>query len=213
MTVFDRGMEDLAPPWLQQFVSAIMTASAALLYGMVLGVAIFRTIQEVDPIFSVTMSRAAGILSGLVGTVVAAGFSRSGRGIALQVAGPTKVVVRTPIHWIKRNFFGLADTLGLPLVPEIVLWTDLGEPEEPGYPMPEEPEYEIDEPTVNKVSLGIAVLYFGVYFFAGLGAFGLSVIRPAVPELISNAAWVWIGSLVSSGYTFFAINSDSPIVH
>ncbi len=201
-----------APAWLRQFVSIIMTASAALLYAIVLGIAIVRTFQEGNPEFSITMSRAAGVLSGLVGAVVAAGFSRSGRGVSVQAAGPRRDLIQAPIHWVKRNFFGLAETLGLPLLPEIVLWTDPDDAETPEEPSPSAPWYELDEPLVNKISLGVSVLYFGIYFVAGLGAFGLSVARTSVPELISNAAWVWLGSLVSSGYSFFALNSDSQIV-
>ncbi len=200
-----------APDWLRQFISIIMTTSAALLYAIVLGVAIVRTLQEGDPLFSVTMSRAAGVLSGLVGAVVAAGFSQSGTGVSVQVAGPRRDLIQAPIHWVKRNFFGLAYTLGLPLLPEIVLWTD--PIEEPGLDEPthDTPWYELDEPMMNKISLGISILYFVIYFATGLGAFALSIARPEVPELISNAAWVWLGSLISSGYSFFALNSESQI--
>jgi hypothetical protein len=201
-----------APTWLRQFVSVIMTASAALLYAIVLGVAIVRTFQEGDPVFSITMSRAAGVLGGLVGAVVATGFSRSGRGVSVQAAGPRRDLIQAPIHWVKRNFFGLAETLGLPLLPEIVLWTDPDDALDPGEPAPDTPWYELDEPAINKISLGISILYFLIYFAAGFGAFGLSVARANVPELISNAAWVWLGSLVSSGYSFFALNSDSQII-
>ncbi len=214
-----------APPWMRQLVSAVMTTSAAILYAVVLGVAIYRTFHEGDPVFSLTMSRAAGVLGGLVGAVVAAGFSHSGRGISIHVAGPRRHLVHHPIHWVKCNFFGLAKALGLPLLPEIVFFTDppdAPEVKDPVQPEPldpplDEPEpdnrwYEIDEPTLNKVSLGISVLYFLIYFFTGFGAFGLAVARANVPDLISNAAWVWLGSLVSSGYSFFALNADGQIV-
>ncbi len=221
-----------APPWMRQLVSVVMTISAALLYAVVLWVAIYRTFSEGDPVFSLMMSRAAGVLGGLVGAVVAAGFSHSGRGISIHVAGPRRHLVRHPIHWVKCNFFGLAKALGLPLLPEIVFFTDHpgaippdaerpGE-DDPMQPAPlepplDEPEpdgrwFEIDEPTLNKVSLGISVLYFAIYFLTGFGAFGLAVARANVPDLISNAAWVWLGSLVSSGYSFFALNADGHIV-
>lgn len=204
------SLADLTPPWLRQLFGVVMTASAALLYAAVIGTAIIRTLQEGNPTFSSTMTRAASVLSGLVGAVVATGFSRSGRGITIQIAGPRRELLRSPIHWIKRNFFGLAETLGLPLMPEIILWTD-PDPESPTEPEKRSPWYEIDEPLMNKVSLGIAILYFLVYFITGIGAFGLAILRPEVPELISNAAWVWIGSLASSGYAFFALNSDAQI--
>lgn len=203
-----------APAWLRQFVSAIMTISAALLYAAVLGFAIVRTFQEGDPVFSPMMSRAAGVLGGLVGAVVAAGFTYSGRGISVQVALSRRHLVQNPISWVKRNFFGLAGVMGMPLLPEIVLWVDPEAPAAPGDPDPdaEAPSYELDEPVINKVSLGISILYFVIYFVTGLGAFGLAVTRAAVPELVSNAAWVWLGSLISSGYAFFALNSDSRLV-
>lgn len=201
-----------APAWLRQFVSAIMTVSAALLYAVVLGIAIVRTFQEGDPVFSATMSRAAGVLGGLVGAVVAAGFTYSGRGISVQVAHSRRHLIHNPVPWVKRNFFGLAEILGMPLLPEIVLWIDPEVPLAPDNPDAETPSYELDEPVINKVSLGISILYFVIYFVTGLGAFGLAVTRAAVPDLVSNAAWVWLGSLVSSGYAFFALNSDSRLV-
>jgi len=202
----------VVPPWLRQLAASVMTASAAVLYAIVLGIAIYRTLSESNPEFSETMVRAAAALSGLVGSVVTTGFARSGKGVTVHIAGLKRDLVRSPIHWVKRNFFGLADTLGLPLLPEIVLWT---EPAEPGTQDPTtggSPAYEVDEPAVNRWSLVIAVLYFGLFFIVGLACFITSIVRAQVPELLSNAAWVWLGCIISAGYSFFALNSETPVV-
>ncbi len=201
------------PAWLRQLSAVVMTASAAVLYAIVLGVAIYRTISEGDPVFSDIMTRAAAVLSGMVGAVVTAGFARSGKGVSVQVAGVRSDLVGEPIGWLKRNFYGLADTLGLPLLPELVLWTEPDPTHQPvGDPIGEAPPYEVDEPTVNKTSLILSVLYFGVFFFVGLVAFVTSIIRPEVPDLLTNSAWVWLGSIVSSGYSFFALDSSTTVV-
>ncbi len=199
------------PTWFRQFVSVVATASAAILYAVVLGVAIHRTLTESDPVFSETMTRAAAALSGLVGSVVTAGFARSGSGVSVHVAGIGRDLITAPIGWIKRNFFGLADTLGLPLLPEIVLWTEPAETPT-GDPIQDAPSYEVDEPTVNKTSLFLAVLYFGIFFVVGLTAFITSIAKAQVPELLGNCAWVWLGAVISSGYSFFALNSDTAFI-
>jgi hypothetical protein len=200
------------PPWVRQMVAVIMTVSAALLYALVLGIAIYRTITEPNPAFSTTMSRAAAVLSGMVGAVVTAGFARSNSGVSVQVAGIRRDLVGAPVHWIKRNFFGLARTLGLPLLPELVLWTEPAPGTVPGVPESDSPSYEVDEPTVNRGSLAVSMLYFGVYFLVGLASFVTSIALEEVPELLSNASWVWVGSLVSTTYSFFSMNGDTPVV-
>ena len=85
------------PTWFRQFVSVVATASAAILYAVVLGVAIHRTLTESDPVFSETMTRAAAALSGLVGSVVTAGFARSGSGVSVHVAGIDRDLITAPI--------------------------------------------------------------------------------------------------------------------
>jgi hypothetical protein len=192
--------------------AVVMTASAAMLYAIVLGVAIYRSLTEGDPVFSEMMTRTAAVLSGVVGSVVTAGFARSGRGVSVQVAGIRRDLVDAPIHWIKRNFFGLASTLGLPLLPELVLWTEPDESLPVDDPAHDAPSYEVDEPAVNKASLIISVLYFGVFFLVGLAAFVTSIALSEVPELLTNSAWVWLGSVVSSGYSFFALDSETAII-
>ena len=64
------------PEWLRPAVSLILSASAALLYGILLSVAIIKTIVEGQPAFSPGTLRAAEMLSALVGSVVTAGFAR-----------------------------------------------------------------------------------------------------------------------------------------
>lgn len=200
------------PSWLRQMAAVVMTASAAVLYAIVLGVAVYRSLTEGDPVFSDMMTRTAAVLSGVVGSVVTAGFARSGKGVSVQVAGIRRDLVGAPIHWVKRNFFGLANTLGLPLLPELVLWTEPDPSLPVDDPAHDTPSYEVDEPAVNRASLIVSVLYFGVFFLVGLLAFVTSIARPDVPDLLTNSAWVWLGSVVSSGYSFFALDSETAII-
>ncbi|NLX43583.1 MAG: hypothetical protein GXY79_08925 [Chloroflexi bacterium] len=75
--------EVIIPAWMRQLVSVVATASAAILYAIVLGIAVYRTFTEGQPQFSETMTRAAAALSGLVGSVVTAGFARGGSAAAI----------------------------------------------------------------------------------------------------------------------------------
>ncbi|NLX43584.1 MAG: hypothetical protein GXY79_08930 [Chloroflexi bacterium] len=113
-----------------------------------------------------------------------------------------------PVNLVKRSFTGLANTIGLPLLPELVLWT---EPElgPGGEPVSDTPSFEVDEPAVNRTSLFLAILYFAVFFVVGLTAFVTSIARPSVPELLANCAWVWLGSIITSGYAFFTLSGES----
>jgi hypothetical protein len=215
-----RGLEvaDIAttaievPSWLRQLAASVMTASAAVLYAIVLGIAIVRTLSEGDPAFSDTMVRAAAALSGLVGSVVTTGFARSGTGVTVQIAGIRRESIGSPISWVKRNFFGLANTLGLPLLPELVLWTEPDPSMPVDDPARDSPSFEVDEPAVNRASLIVSVLYFAVFFVVGLTSFVTSLVQPEVPELLSNAAWVWLGCVISAAYSFFALNSETAVV-
>jgi hypothetical protein len=195
------------PVWIKELLSLGLTISAALLYAAVLGLALWRTFHETAPEFSATMVRTASVLSGLVGTVVAAGFSRSKRQVSVHVTAqapndPGRDVTWTTVRrvpLIKRNLLGLAGVLGLPVLP---LESRL-------LPMDEDsqPPLEVTEPAANKWATRIAVLYFVVYFAVGVCAFGLSLLRREVPEIIANAGWVWLGTLATAGYSFFAVDS------
>ncbi len=199
------------PPWLRSLLSLGLTISAAVLYAGVLGIAIVRTWQEPDPAFSSTMVRAASVLSGLVGGVVAAGFSQSRRQVPIQVKAqapddPSQEVTWTtyrPVSLFKRNFLGLGRTLGMPVFSLGLQFSS--DDEEPALP----PEEAIREPAANKLVMGVALLYFVIYFVVGVAAFALTLLRPTVPEIISNAGWVWLGTVATAGYSFFALDSQA----
>lgn len=200
-------MEDIAqrrriPDWIRQILSLTLTVAAAFLYAGILGSAVVRTFVESDPVFTEGTLRAARLLSGFVGAVVTAGFARGRR------LGSTPVDVRhamggrtlsawislKPASRIKSKLVGLAVTLGLPI--ERALLRQLAAPDA------EQPEVE----RALDSAVWISLLYLVLYFVIGASAFALSVVRPEVPELIANAAWVWLGTLVSSGYAFFGVN-------
>ncbi|MBC7315767.1 MAG: hypothetical protein H5T70_05030, partial [Chloroflexi bacterium] len=64
-------------------------------------------------------------------------------------------------------------------------------------------------PAGNKLVMWIALLYFVIYFVVGVAAFALTLLRPSVPEIISNAGWVWLGTVATAGYSFFALDSQA----
>jgi hypothetical protein len=55
----------------------------------------------------------------------------------------------------------------------------------------------------------LALAYFLIYFLVGLAAFVLAFTRPQVPDLIMNAAWIWVGTIVSSGYAYVGLSPDA----
>ncbi len=197
------------PAWLQRILSLSLTILAAILYVAVLGGAVVRVAIEVAPVFSSGLERASGLLSGLVGAVVAAGFAHSKRPSSVIVHLQHPLGGRTPTAWstlappslLKAKMTSLARTLGLlPLRAPIPRNTpDESEPSTPQAP-------EVPEPA--PAALWVAALYFGVYFLVGLGALIVTLVKPSVPEFIENAAWVWLGTVISSAYTFFGIDSQ-----
>lgn len=197
------------PPWLRELLGLGLTISAAVLYAAILGIAILRTVQQGDPQFSTSMVRAASVLSGLVGAVVSTGFAQSRKEMPVRVAAqspddPTQEVVWStsrPVSLLRRNLLGLGRTLGLPVLPMRARFATHDEEAD----LTEEPT----QPQSNQVVMWIALLYFAVYFVVGVASFGLAMVRPEVPEIISNAGWVWLGTVASSGYSFFALDARS----
>jgi hypothetical protein len=200
-------------------LSLLMTLVAAVLYALVLGGAVARTVIDPQPYFSENMVRAAGLLSGLVGAVVTAGFARSrapaatpirlryrpqGRAAAIMTWLPLRSLVR-------RKLLSLAETLGLP-VPAATL-RDHDDSQVPHPPMPGDlvpapaPDDEADPPRGASAPMWMALLYFAVYFLVGISAFLVSIWRGNVPELVSNAGWVWLGTIISSTYAFLGLNA------
>ncbi|NLV74688.1 MAG: hypothetical protein GXY52_08400 [Chloroflexi bacterium] len=188
------GMD--VPDNIKRLVSLSFTLLAALLYGAILGGAVVMTLLDSSAEFTGGATRAVQILSGLVGTVVTAGFARARQ--------PNAVTVRPRNHehallskWkIQTKMLGLADVLGLNLH-GLTLDSDVTTLE--------------DEP-VRAVKINTAtwvgIAYFAIYFVVGAGAFALTMLRMNVPEIISNSAWVWLGTIISTSYTFFALNED-----
>jgi hypothetical protein len=200
-------MEDIAqrrsiPDWIRQILSLTLTVAAAFLYAGILGSAVVRTFVESDPVFTEGTLRAARLLSGFVGAVVTAGFARGRRlgstpvGVRHAMGGRTLSawISLKPASRIKSKLVGLAVTLGLPI--ERALLRQLAAPDA------EQPEVE----RALNSAVWVSLLYLVLYFVIGASAFALSIVRTEVPELIANAAWVWLGTLVSSGYAFFGVN-------
>lgn len=204
------------PAWMQRILSLALTILAAILYAAVLGSAVIRVAIEAAPVFSSGLERASGLLSGLVGAVVAAGFAHSRRPASVIVHLQHPLGGRAPTAWstlappsrLKAKATGLARILGLSPqrapVPRNTL--DEAEPSIP-QPPPQAPEVP-DPPEPAQAALWVAALYFGVYFLVGLGALIVTLIKPSVPEFIESAAWVWLGTVISSAYTFFGIDSQ-----
>lgn len=192
------------PEWLQRISGAIVTVLAAILYAIVLGSAIVRTAVEGEPAFSEPTLRMASLLSGLVGSVVAAGFARGRRPSAAPIIAHHPIgggVTRTGWYTLKppsrfrSKFLGVAAMVGIRVQVGATTLSDVPDPADPP-PAAQAPTY----------ALWVGLLYFGVYFLVGVGAFVLSVTRPVVPDLVSNAAWVWLGTVVTSAYTYFGMD-------
>ena len=195
------------PAWLRPALSLVLSTSAALLYGILLSVAIIRTVVEGQPTFSPGTLRAAELLSALVGSVVTAGFARGKqpaeaihaswfrpRSWAARVAAARK---RT-LSLAQNKLVALGEVLGFYRAP-FAETRDVGHPEEIVSPEPLRG---------NPAAFVVGMLYFGVYFVVGVAAFIVTVARSAVPDLISNSAWVWMGTLISSAYAFFALGQQ-----
>ncbi len=205
------------PAWLQRILSLALTILAVVLYVVILGSAIYRTAVETDPVFNDGIAQAAALLSGLVGSVVAAGFARSRRPSSVPVRLEHPLAGRPSTAWTTLNppsllqakLTSLARTLGLlPLDGSATRTTD---GEQPGIPeTPEAPNTPEAPDTPNEpasTTLWIAGLYFGAYFLVGLAALIVTLLKPSVPDMITSAAWVWLGTVISSAYTFFGLDS------
>jgi hypothetical protein len=114
-----------------------------------------------------------------------------------------------PPSLLRAKLTSLARTLGLlPLDGSATRTTD---GEQPGIPeTPEAPNTPEAPDTPNEpasTTLWIAGLYFGAYFLVGLAALIVTLLKPSVPDMITSAAWVWLGTVISSAYTFFGLDS------
>ena len=187
------------PEGIKRIVSLGFTVIAALLYAGLLGYAIVCTLTGADTQFSANMVRAAGLLSGLVGSVVTAGFARSEPGGSAQLDREGPSAGRPPGEWRplealplwRRNLASLASTLGLG-----------GEVR-----APRSGAGEGSAPDKVGTPVWVALLYFAVYFLVGVGAFLTGLLRSGAPEIVANAGWVWLGTAISSAYSFLGLNA------
>ena len=191
------------PEDIKGMLTLVMSIVTAVLYAVVLGGAMVRTVTSQDPSFSDNAVRAAGLLSGLIGSVVTAGFARSQRSApsagdqGLGGVGVAEVMARSaqPSR-MRRKLAGLAGVIGFPAV-----WTAPRRSVE----LDDEPGPE--SPGAAKVTVVVALLYFAVYSLVGLSAFLLSAFRADVPDIIGNSAWVWLGTVLTSSYSFFGLDN------
>lgn len=200
------NQNELVPVWLREVITLGLTISAVLLYGGVLFAAIFRTLTTDPPYITYGMQRAASLLSGLVGTVVTAGFARGSREATVQSRSLRQMDDPAPSRWqrfnarslVKGKLKGLARTVGLPMVTV----------DPTAFAADDVPVDQPSEPPANRLAMWMAIAYFVIYFFVGLAAFCLTIMRDGMPEMIANAGWVWVGTLVSAGYAFFSMDGS-----
>ncbi len=163
--------------------------------------------------FPENMVRAAGLLSGLVGSVVSAGFANSQRPVSIQMTNSHPIGGRTLTAWyslhhpslIRRNFLGLASLMGL-YTPSRPVPRSRTPEESP----PEEPPLEEEAPPTREplsIVVWIALLYFAIYFLVGISAFFVTIFRDSTPEIVANSGWVWLGTVISSTYSFLGIDA------
>ena len=204
------------PDGLRRILSFALTVLAALLYAVVLGSAVVRAWLDPDATFTEGTVRTASLLSGLVGSVVSSGFARGSRPSAasVSIAHPLGGRARTGWQTLRRpslvrcKLLGLAGILGL----RATALTNAPAAQQPPVEAPDADTPADLEPGRRLTpSLWVALLYFGLYFVIGAGAFVLNLMQPATPEFLGNAAWVWLGTVLSSGYSFFALGTNAHV--
>jgi len=197
------------PERLRDGFSVAFTLLAAALYAYVLGSAVVRSFLEPAPEFTEGAVRIAGLLSGLVGSVVSAGFAKGKRPATASVSVEHPLGCRSRTSWqtlqrpslLRCRLLGLSRLLGLrPLAATADPATG------------DETPVELDPGRGLTVNLWVALLYVALYFVVGAGAFVLVLTRPDTPEFLGNAAWVWLGTIVSSAYTYFGLGASMPEV-
>ncbi len=208
--------EKLIPEQIRRMISLVITIITAILYAAILGNAVVRSALEENPVFPENMLRAAGFLSGLVGSVVSAGFAKSQRPVSTQMTNNRPIRGRTLTAWyslhppslIRRNLLGLASLMGIYTSSQPLPRSQT--PEE-GAPPEEAPPEEEAPPAREPLSVvvWIALLYFAVYFLVGISAFFVTICRDSTPEIVVNSGWVWLGTIISSTYSFFGIDAGN----
>ena len=192
------------PERIRQVIAFILTMAALVLYVVVLGDALLRTYLLGMPELPVATSRFASLLSGLVGAVVTAGFARASRPSSVPVTAPHPLGGWAHTGWStlrppsrpRAKLLGLAEMLGL-------------HPTEVAPAQTATDEEQTSRRRTVDATTALALAYFLIYFLVGLAAFVLTFTRPQVPDLIMNAAWIWVGTIVSSGYAYLGLSPDA----
>jgi uncharacterized membrane protein (DUF485 family) len=192
------------PERIRQVLAFALTVIALILYVAVLGDALVRTYFQGMPELPIATTRFASLLSGLVGAVVTAGFARATRPVSVPLSAPHPLggwartgwsTLRPPSR-TRIKLLGLSEMLGLHPA-------DLDPDETSSDEEEAERRHSLDAATY------LALAYFLVYFLVGLGAFLLAFSRPEVPDLVMNTSWIWVGTIVSSGYAFLGLSPDA----
>jgi hypothetical protein len=193
----------LMPEDLRQVASLVLSLSAALLYGLLLGSAIIRTVLGPQPTFGTNVVRMTGLLGGLVGSVVTAGFARSNPPVSVQMSARHAMGGESVTAWhtikppsrLRRNLLSLGETIGIRASGSLRESLSSGD--------------VIEEPLRARAALWIAVIYLTVYVVVGLAAVVVSFWIETAPEMVSQAGWVWLGTTVSSAYSYFGLEGGS----
>jgi hypothetical protein len=202
------------PEWIKPALALVLTASAALLYALILGTAIMRTAIEPHPVFSPGALRAAELLGGLVGSVVAAGFARG------KQPAPMHPVAVLPGSWVthvtrsavrvralaRNKLLSLGEIMGLERATPPLRDLDELAPAEPA-PAPAPAPTPSPKPS-NPAAVAVGLLYLVVYVLIGAAALIVTISKATVPEIVSNSAWVWLGTVASATYSFFALGGQ-----
>lgn len=188
----------------QRIVTLVLTVLAAVLYAVILGIAVVKSAMGQDVVFTDGAIKAARVLGGLVGSVVSAGFAGSWRFSSVQLSTQHPMGGRAVTAWsslkpssrFKSKLASLARALGFLSRRSVPVRTTPESSEEPT---------ESESSTTATV---MAVLYVGVYLLVGMAAFVLVLVKAEVPEVVDSSAWVWLGTVIASAYTYFGIDSQ-----
>ncbi|NLG26357.1 MAG: hypothetical protein GX557_00470 [Chloroflexi bacterium] len=189
------------PEAIQRLVTICFTVLAAALYALILGTAMVQTARGLDSTLTDGALRAVRVLGGVVGAVVSAGFAGSWRSDTVQLSAkhPMAGDARTgwfslrPTSRFQRKFASLSRTLGFAGRVPAVLEAEPGSDAAPAAP--------------DRASLIMTLTYVGVYFVLGVVAFVLVLFKQAVPEIVENSAWTWLGTVIASVYTYFGMDA------
>jgi len=196
----------IIPDAVRRVLVLCLTVGAALIYGVLMGVAIYGTFSGTSRgLDNETAARTASLLSGLVGSVVTAGFSRSKRPSTVQLSTSHPMGGRAVTAWrtlepdslVKANLLGLSSFLGFATQPRA---STPSRTTEDGPPV---------EAETSPFALWVAIFYFAIYFLVGVASLLTMLLIPQAPDMVVDAGWVWLGTLLSSGYSFFALNDKS----